>query len=230
MSAPDTDKSKRIIVEGQDDLSAVSNLWRRLIPGHKVPFIKACEGIENLAATFDKQVSSSDTLILGIVVDADDNAGNRYKSIRTMLEKTGIQTSLPLPQEIPAGGLVAPVVLEGKKLVRLGIWIMPGNVRPGAVEDFLLDMLPSEDDLREDVEKSLKRIEGTGKARYKTQQNGEYTYPVPLHKKAYISTWLAWQKNPRMLYGDAVASEKLMNKDGATCQSFVAWLKKLFLD
>lgn len=221
MNKPDTDKSKRIVVEGADDLSTISNLWQSLIPDHRVPHIEQCGGIKKLESTFDTQISSNETQKIGIVVDADVSADGRYESILRILDKLEVKFTVAPPKQMPPEGFVSSVKIEGKKVDRLGIWIMPDNVRPGAIEDFLLEMLPEQDDLRQDVEDALTRIEVTGKARYK---------PELLHNKAFVSTWLAWQEKPRMLYGDAVKKEALLNKDGTTCIGFVAWLKKLFLD
>lgn len=220
MNKPDTDKSKRIIVEGADDLSTISGLWQSLIPRHKVPYIEQCGGIKKLKPTFDTQISSNETQIIGIIVDADVDADNRYRSVLDTLEKLEVSFPVVPPEQMPPEGFVSSVKIPGKKADRLGIWIMPDNVNPGAIEDFLLAMLPGQDDLCQDVKDALDRIEGSGKARYK---------PV-LRNKAFVSTWLAWQEKPRMLYGDAVKKEALLNKDGATCKSFIAWLKKLFLD
>ncbi|MDJ0660374.1 MAG: hypothetical protein QNJ42_12940 [Crocosphaera sp.] len=47
--------------------------------------------------------------------------------------------------------------------------------------------------------------------------------------KAFINTWLAWQKKPGMPMGQAITAKVLRNNP-AIAQTFVNWLNQLYQD
>ena len=94
---------------------------------------------------------------------------------------------------------------------------MPNNILPGKIEDFLEMLVPSGDELLPEVNLALDTIEQKGKHKY---------YPKD-RPKAFMHTWLAWQKTPGMPYGQAITM-KYLSTDSQVCKDFVAWLVKLF--
>jgi hypothetical protein len=51
---------------------------------------------------------------------------------------------------------------------------------------------------------------------------------LPKHcSKAFIHTWLAWQKDPGLPMGRAITA-KALSADSAIAVSFVNWLNRLF--
>ena len=93
---------------------------------------------------------------------------------------------------------------------------MPDNQQRGALEEFLIDLIPKDDCLLSLAESS------TNEAREKGAKFSETK-----HQKAVLHTWLAWQKDPGRPYGWAITS-RFFRHDSPTAQTFVTWYKRLF--
>jgi len=103
--------------------------------------------------------------------------------------------------------------------MRIGVWLMPGHQREGALEQFLEDLV-AEDDLLLELAKS-----STREARAK----GAMFSDADSAKAVLHTTWLAWQEKPGLLYGAAIKAQ-FFRHDSATAQAFVNWYKSLFLN
>ena len=94
---------------------------------------------------------------------------------------------------------------------------MPNNDDKGMIEDFVKQLIPSNDKLMPVVDSVLDGIESKSLNEYKT-----------IHKaKARIHTWLAWQKSPGTPMGLAI-KKTYLKTDNQMCLLFVNWINKLY--
>lgn len=166
--------------------------------------------LENYLKKFNPD-SSPQTI--GVVIDVDENLQNRWAEIGRVLAKAREPYTIP-SQPAAEGTIIASV---SKKTPRLGFWLMPNNQSIGKLEDFLYNLIPSNDPLNKAVEHSLQYIE----------QNQWQKYPQKDRIKAYIHTWLAWQKEPGTPIGQAIG-RKYLTPNTPTAGQFTDWLKNLF--
>ena len=101
-------------------------------------------------------------------------------------------------------------------LPRVGIWLMPDNEAPGALEHFVEEMIPSGDAV---WPLSRQYIEGIPEAHRRFKESHS--------QKAKIHAWLATRETPGLLMGTAISSEDLQ-LDGDLVEKFAAWLQELF--
>ena len=204
----------QLLVEGKNDQHVIWALCQQ----HKVPKTFTVEipgdvdgGIEELLAGIPLRLKSSNLTVLGIVVDADQNLPGRWQSISDRLTKAGYGTYLP-KQPDPNG-----TIISAPSKPRIGIWLMPDNQLPGMLEDFVARLIPDHDGLVSKAEAILQEIE----------QEKLNLYPLQHHPKAFIQTWLAWQKIPGRPMGQSITAHALQY-DKPLANTFVAWLKRLF--
>jgi hypothetical protein len=120
-----------------------------------------------------------------------------------------------IPESPPAEGWV--YTLSDPFLPRVGVWLLPNNLRSGMLEDFVALLIPQHDELLLKAEAILQEIEEDCLNRY-----------TPIHRpKALIHTWLAWQEKPGMPMGQAITA-KVLSSDSAIALAFVTWLQQLF--
>ena len=98
---------------------------------------------------------------------------------------------------------------------RVGIWLMPDNQSPGEIEDFVAAMIPDGDPVRPLAERY---IDGIPEADRKFAEG-----KIP---RAKIHAWLAAREDPRRM-GAAIGAGDL-DTEVTLCQSFAAWLRRLF--
>ena len=214
---------KRLLVEGPFDKYFIEEILKNN-SGHRVnatilQFRKKDEagikedeqGIHSLLRTLPTTINATyPDDVLGIVVDADTNVAGRWQRIRQILTDVGYQD---LPDTFP-NGLVVPT---NDVLPRFGLWMMPDNQEEGIIENFIRQLIHEEDKLQPEVDFALDSL--------LSKQLQLFT---EIHRpKAFIRTWLAWQKNPEMSFGVAV-SKKVLTTDAALCLRFVNWLNLLF--
>ncbi len=146
---------------------------------------------------------------VGFVIDADEVASNRWQAVRNRLEDLGLST----PRAMPADGFVVDVPDSN---VRVGVWLMPDNVSPGALEDFLRALIDEEDALLPFADATTVQAKARGA-----------DFPESKRKKAVLSAWLAWQRDPGRRYGTAV-NARYFNPEGTVAFEFVEWFNRLF--
>lgn len=207
------DYTFKLLVEGPDDLFVIARL-RELNHLEDNVFIKPCGSVEKAIELFriliEKQVA--DNRILGLVIDADSNISGRWQRISQILNESG---KYNVPDVLPGDGLVlSPNDSEDTKI---GVWVMPDNQLNGMLEDFLAMLAVNDKDLLDEVNATLRIIEEKGVSKYKS-----------VHKaKARIHTFLAWQEEPGVTMGNAIAKSYL-RADSEQAVLFVTWLKSLF--
>jgi len=204
---------KRVVmVEGADDRHVLTHLCEQ----HGVPEtfdITDREGKPNLLDAFSVQLKLSqagDTF--GIVVDANGNLEACWQSVRDRLAEAGYNSIPSVPDA--AGAIIEPP--PDTMLARVGVWIMPNNRDTGALEEFLLALMPDQAPLLAHAEDSIDRIPA-----------GLRRFSDSSHPKALMHTYLAWQENPGRPYGTAIKSGYL-DASAPPALAMVAWLRELF--
>lgn len=100
--------------------------------------------------------------------------------------------------------------------VTVGVWLMPDNVRDGTLEDFLRDLIETNDSLIGHADSSTAAARQLG-AKFSDADT----------KKAVLHAWLAWQEVPGRPYGTAVKAH-FFRHDSPAATEFVRWLRDLY--
>lgn len=205
------ERPKILIVEGENDKHVLWSLCKRMsIPKNFDVKLSEHKNKSSAIEAFTAGLKSIDVDVLAICIDADESASNTWDSLRSILHSLGF----PVQREIPHRGYIG-VNADDKKT---GVWIMPNNQTGGELEDFIQQLIPPDDDLRPIAENTLTMIENEGKARYGNDR-----------AKAFIHTWLAWQKEPGKPIGQSITATYL-STDSNECVAFADWLKRVFND
>ncbi|MCC5874965.1 MAG: hypothetical protein JJU11_01980, partial [Candidatus Sumerlaeia bacterium] len=146
---------------------------------------------------------------LGIIVDANGSPSDRWNAVKDRLYKSGIE----IPSEPTHQGVIANGMEPGWKV---GIWMMPDNSNSGALEDFLLQLIPQK-------QEALKHHAGSS-----TEKALNLGGTFENLKKATLYTWLAWQEVPGLPYGTAIKS-RYFETTSSLSSSFRSWFQDLFL-
>lgn len=202
--------SKKLLVEGKDDQSVIWSLAKKFSLAKNFDIIDS-GNYEKAIKSFPVQIKSSGIEAVGIIVDADEDLGSKWESIKQSLRKLDYQ----FPAQMPIDGLI----LENSKSfdVKVGVWIMPNNDINGKIEDFVKFLIPEQDSLSMVADKTLKQIESENLNKYELKDKA----------KAFIHTWLAWQEKPGNRMGTAITAN-YFNLDSVECDKFIYWLKLLF--
>ena len=166
------------------------------------------EGKDTLLKTISEDIDVSGRVAVGIVLDANDNVAARWQSLKDRIRENNI--ALPDKPE-PSGTIIAEIPHRP----RIGIWLMPDNQSTGELEDFIVKMIPTGDPV---WPRSETYIDGI------PVDDREFKEGKILRAK--VHAWLATREEPRKM-GLAIKTEDL-DIVGATCVSFVAWLRELF--
>ena len=205
-------------VEGKDDTHAIVHLLlRHGVDCESIPVrIKSVRGdgdepsgADRLLAEMETDVLASTGRSIGFVLDADEVPGDRWNAVSGRLKPVG----LTLPDEIPPEGFVDDA---STIQARVGVWLMPDNRRSGALEEFLRDLVESEDPLLPIADTSTRHAKEQG-ARF----------PDSDRRKAVLHAWLAWQERPGLPYGTAIRA-RYFGHDSAAALAFVAWFRRVF--
>ena len=196
-----------LIVEGIDDKHVVWNLCS--VCNIDVDFEVREKGSVNsiLSAVYD-EARVPDRTHLGFLLDANDHPESRWQSLRNSLRRIGVELP-PQPTE------VGTIVQQSESPQRLGVWMMPNNVDSGELEDFVISMIPAQDDvwpLSQD---------------YVNQIDPEHQKFIPGKiTRAELYAWLAVRREPRLM-GSAIGAGDLQPL-GQACNMFINWLSDLF--
>ncbi len=151
------------------------------------------------------------------MLDGDDLEHTRWDTATTWLavsNRLHQAGEISLPSEIPPEGFVGEYT--GSIGPRVGVWIMPDNVRNASLEAFLDDLRNHNDPL------VLYAQESTAKAQKEYQ-----AFQARVAKKAELFAWLAWQQQPGLSYGQAIKEKYFSHEADLACR-FVDWVKRLF--
>ncbi len=212
---------KVLLVEGKDDLYVIADLLKyhlKIDDVKKILRIKDKEGIENLLESIPDEIRASGIERIGIVVDADTDIDARWQAVCNRLKILNIVVqNTPEPD-----GTIFNFTRADDQEIRIGIWIMPDNNVPGILENFVSFLIPAKDLLWDRAQSCVDQI-----------PKEEFSFNVgnkdlsSWDQKAKIHTWLAWQKQPGIPFGTAIA-EKALDPDSPYADNFLNWLKILF--
>jgi hypothetical protein len=196
-------------VEGKDDQAVV---WA-LCVAHSLPRIFDVlprGGVETLLKGLGLALRGQPIERLGVVVDANGDSAARWREVARIARAEGYSS---FPDAPDMGG----TIIDGSgALPRLGVWIMPDNGSPGALEDFAAALVPEEDALWPRADEVVGALP-------------ERRFPAARRSKAHMHTWLAWQESPGSPMGQAIGKGDL-RADAPAARRFVAWLRRLMVD
>lgn len=195
----------RLLVEGLDDLHLIGHLLSEHGVILKDREIRACGGVEPLLDEHLPVEIKGSYTSLGIVVDADLDVRSRWQSIRDRLAQLGYD----MPGEPQPNGLIVTT-----RRPAVGVWVMPDNVLPGILEDFVRQLVPPDDNLWPLVESSVAAIPEPRR------------FPPVAVRKAEIHTYLAWQEQPGTKMGSAITN-RYLQANTQLALTFVEWIKRL---
>lgn len=191
-------------MEGQDDLRVVKNLCERLTLALNF-CIQDKKGFEKLAQSIPLEVKAPGRIVLGIMVDANDDPDARWQSIATRLHSAGIET--------PETRETAGTVIDGSP--RVGIWLMPDNQSKGELEDFVTRLVPESDPVWPLADEYIERIPSEDR-KFKSHKVS----------RAKLSAWLATREDPRQM-GLAISTGDL-DASREPAPTFAEWLRRTF--
>ncbi len=214
-SAPpvmDGPQSNLLVVEGADDWHAL----KALLDIHKLDerFRMIVGGGHNkMRDDMDARLLESGLERIGFIFDADIDLADRWRSVRSRMTDAdcGYVPDLVPAEPGPAGTIIAQ---PGK--VTVGVWLMPDNTLPGALEQFIRLLVPLGDPLWEHAQVI---IAGLPEKHDAVTQNWT--------KKAHLHTWLAWQKEPGKPIGQAI-TKRYLDPEAHAAKPFLDWLRTLF--
>ncbi len=200
-------ENRILAVEGNDDKHFI---WQ-LLEIHKVEEcfkVNDKNGVDEILKQLKTLIKACDRL--GILIDADLDLQERWNKVRIKAYALGFT----LPENPQIGGYCTENE-EGKKF---GVWLMPNNIIPGMLEDFLKDIVPVDDETLPHVQKfidDMPYVKGRFAEKHKS--------------KALIRTYLAVQEEPGLPFGTAIKA-KYFNVDGEEVKRIVEWIKCVFVN
>jgi hypothetical protein len=214
---------KLLLVEGRDDGAVAIALWnaRGFPRSFEVEVEDEIEGIGGEIAGKDAVLKSLSVYfknrqvypVVGVLLDADESLSATWDAVAGRLQGAGYL----IPSDLPTAGLVLDHPSGDGP--RIGVWLMPDNSLPGMLEDFMRALIPGDDTLAPEVERALQAIEDKRLQRYASRHR----------PKAFIHTWLAWQKKPGKPMGLSITRGDL-DPTAPQADAFVNWLYRLFLE
>ena len=183
-------------------------------PDDPVVLIKPCNGVEELLkpGVVEAELLASGLEALGVMLDANGDASARWSRIKTLCDGQFDD----LPARIPENGLE---IVHPETDVRFGVWIMPDNQFSGMLEDFLIRLIPEDEDSRG-------LYELAGRCVAEAARSGA-PFKRAHRTKAEIYTWLAWQDEPGRQLHQAV-HHRVLDPERPESQPFVRWFRHLF--
>lgn len=210
------DKKKILLVEGYNDKGVIEQVLNAY--GINVDIeIKVCDGVAGMSDELRLYLKNPSAYsAVAVIADADTDTNSRWQQIRNVLHGTGLYKCNRLP--LPSEGAVL-VSVDSDISLKAGAWIMPNNEYSGALEEFLLEMVPAEDDLMVEVDNKLLDLESQSKQRYAGKDRN----------KAKVQTYIAWERKPGISVATAVKS-RILNPHTPTADKFVGWIKEVFVN
>lgn len=203
-----------LLVEGRDDLYAIANLMIQhgVDFEHRpagVPDIKDCDSYAGVLEAIPMSAKTYDRL--GIMLDADFPPTNRWASIRDRLRSHPL--NLVVPDDLPPDGLV---IAGWRPNSLIGVWLMPDNIEPGMLVDFLGNLIPQNDQCWPYTDEVVDTAKAKGAA-----------FGLTHKSKARIHSWLAWQEPPGRPFGTAITAHLLLSGSPLALR-FARWFARVF--
>jgi len=201
--------SQILLVEGLDDKRVVEHLLKAWGKDPKQHFkIEQKSGVDNLLASIPSHIKESGLKTLGILVDANNDIGIRWQAISDRLSKAECEN---IPSKPESDG----IIFDGWRGSRIGIWLMPNNQCKGELENFIYEMIPSNDSVLPRTKEYIDNIPRADR-KFKDQKL----------VRAYVYAWLATREKPHPM-GLAIKTRDL-DKNADEARRFYEWSRKLF--
>ncbi len=198
-----TKRKNYLFVEGANDREVFIHLLNyhritspdlsrrgRLLENDEFFEIKNCDGIRNLLSALRIELKGEvDNHRYGIVVDADTDIAASWTSLFKILVDSGYDTVPAIPGD-------DGVIVKQDGLPTIGLWLMPNNKLPGAIEDFVSFLGPQDDELWPIAQSAVQQA-------MSIKCNFRSSYVM----KARLHTWLSWQEEPGTPMGHAITKE-----------------------
>lgn len=200
-----------LLVEGRSEENAIREFYKQW--GIDINFNINNEGsITKLKTSFKMHLKSSNVLRkLWIIINADISYACAWQSISDILERSGKYNP---PKQLSPKGLILKPIDENDLVI--GVWIMPNNQDIGMLEDFMMKIIPEDNELLSEAEIAITNLEKKNIQKYKSVHRA----------KAKLHTWLAWHDEP----GDSVnvaIKKKLFSQDKELVNVFKDWIMEL---
>ena len=199
-------ESRILLVEGPDDKHVIWQICNRS-PETPDFYIQDRGGIEPLLDAIGAELNAPGRQALGILVDANDNLTARWTAITNRLSEEGIR--------MPGAPADTGTVINTDNKPRVGVWLMPDNSVPGELENFVEQMIPSNDPVWPLSQRYIDDV-----------PVDERKFAANKTLRAQIHAWLATREDPRQM-GLAIRAHDLAVNNPLS-QTFVAWLTRLF--
>lgn len=204
MRVDEAPPTRLLLVEGVDDKHVVEHLRRRLAPD--LAFCcRSTGGSDPLLKAIPLELRPDDRIALGILMDANADISARWRSIGNRLRGGNVR----LPDQPEDGG----TVVNGD--LRVGVWLMPDNSRPGELENFVAELIPKDDPVWPLAEQYINGI-----------PSRDRRFSSSKELRAKLHAWLATRERPRQM-GTAIGAGSLDATVPAAAE-LVAWLTALF--
>ena len=194
-------RDRVLLVEGSSDEHVIFHL--RNSRNLNIEFsIVDKRGAPSLINSIGNEIRVANRKAIGIVLDANDNLSEKWNAVKRNISDAEITP----PENIPNQGIII------ENIPRVGVWFMPDNQSSGAIEDFVIDMIPERDPV--------------------WPLSTQYINDVPRdflkakRQKAILHAWLATKTQPGLM-GAAIGAGDL-DTDGDLCDRFCNWLERLF--
>ena len=201
-----------LVVEGASDLHAVFHLCRTASPGLEAIFERlAASGFQGMLGTVPINVNQEGMLAVGFIVDADNAPEEHWRQVANEIAEANSDIRLPQAPD-PNGTIIPENPAIGSP--RIGIWVMPDNSAPGELEDFVEQMISTNDPV--------------------WPLSQWYIDGIPLPRKfaddkvtkAEVHAWLAARRVPGLVGLAIQAGDLTVNNP--LSQRFLNWLTRLF--
>ena len=194
-----------LLVEGEDDELVVEHLYREVFDSEPPFKIRNEEGYSKLLKGLPLYLKGSGLQALGVLADANDDPNARWQE----LVGAAVESDVLLPGAPDPSGTVV-----GDR-PRVGVWLMPDNVRSGELEDFARKLIPESDPVWPLAEQYIAAIPEADR-KFRRRKTS----------KANLYAWLASRKHPQRI-GAAIGVGDL-DVEADIARQFAQWLGKLF--
>ena len=210
-----------IVVEGRDDEVALRRLLKARginpddpaaprVSVDKIVGQNRESGISELLVGIGVRIKNAPGGCVAFVVDADTDPAARWAQVRDRMRELDVDA----PDILPAEGFDGYTASFN---AHVGCWMMPDNLRAGAIEAFLLAMTDHRKPLVDHARASRDHASALGAAFKKKDAD-----------KAHLLTYLAWQDEPDSRYGIAIATGALLTA-APEADAFVDWVRRLLV-
>ncbi len=132
-----SNESKVLVVEGRNDLHVIEHIRKKELKA--IDFgINDRQNLDGLLDAMAPEIKVPGREVIGFVVDANDGIDERWQAVARKLKDIGIIA----PNKPDKAGTI---IGANDDYPKVGIWLMPDNKSGGELEDFVQQMIDSDD-------------------------------------------------------------------------------------